>query len=1226
MTGTNVENQLSLANTVGALQESEKRYRRLFESAKDGILILNADTGRVDDVNPFLLKLLGYGYSAICGQHIWELGVFKDIAASKDAFKTLQDKEYIRYENLPLETCDGRRVQVEFVSNVYEVDHTKVIQCNIRDITARKREEARVRELATIVESSDDAIISKTLEGHILSWNKAAERIYGYTAEEIVGQSVSILIPRDLPDELPEILAKLKSGETVTHYETIRVRKDGKCIHVSLTISPVKDAEARIVGVSTIARDITERKQAEKVLRESEEKYRQIVETANEGICMTDADNLVTDVNQKMADMLGYLPEEIIGKPLVHFLFPEDLADHQEKWSHRLQGLSATYERRFRRSDGGECWTIVSVTAIRTEDGRFMGGFGMLTDITERKRAEEEIKQTNAYLENIFENSPDVITIVDKHGRIIKWNKMAAEIYGYTFEEMKGKPAFDLYADKDELEKMLMGLRREGSVKKWEIQMRRKDGTVIPFEISICLLHDSENRTLGSVGVARDLSGIKETLASLRASNDQLNQEIIERKLTEKALKESEERYRVLFEGSTHGILTVDIETKRFVFANPSICHMPGYSENELLELSIEDIHPKDSPDMVLSELESQLLGEKKLFSALPCLRKDGTVFFADIAGTITSIQGRKVAVGFFADVTERVKQTRQIEDLNRLYSVLSRVSQAVVRAKSPEAFLEQACREIVEGGGFLLSWIGQVELITNAVVPKAFWGGISEYVRGITVYADNRPEGRGPTGTCIRERHPFVHNDFLHDPMTIPWRDGAAPFGIASAAAFPIERAAGVWGALTIYSNELDRFGTEDVKLLKKVAGNIGFALDNLDSELRRKHVEAQLLHAQTMEAIGTLAGGIAHDFNNILGIILGYADLELLEFVGSDESRDRVEHIRKAALRARDLVRQILAFSRTHELERGPLQLGPILKEVLKLLRSALPSTIEIRRKIDLADDYGDLITADATQIHQVLMNLCTNAGHAMREKGGILDVSMSNVHFGPHDSARPPELPPGLYVRICVSDTGCGMDDKVMERIFEPYFTTKGVGEGTGMGLSVVHGIVRGHEGAITVVSELGAGSTFCVFFPAGAKEVEIQPDVGPVGIPMGKESILFVDDEEELARLGKEALERFGYTVFSTAKAVEAFDVFRTAPERFDLVVTDQTMPQMTGMELAAELRQIRPSIPVILCTGFSELVTEQNMRATGIQEVMMKPLIMDEVGRVIRRVLDREGRK
>jgi PAS domain S-box-containing protein len=215
------------------------------------------------------LQLLGYSYDAIWGQHIWELGVFKDIAASKDAFKILQDNEYIRYDDLPLETLDQRQIAVEFVSNVYLVDHRKVIQCNIRDITGRKRADQRLRDLAAIVESSDDAIISMTLEGRILTWNKAAERIYGYTAEEIVGQSVSILVPQDRPDELLEILAKLKSGETVTHYETVRVRKDGECIHVSLAISPLQDAKERILGAATIARDITKRKRMEDELRKS---------------------------------------------------------------------------------------------------------------------------------------------------------------------------------------------------------------------------------------------------------------------------------------------------------------------------------------------------------------------------------------------------------------------------------------------------------------------------------------------------------------------------------------------------------------------------------------------------------------------------------------------------------------------------------------------------------------------------------------------------------------------------------------------------------------------------------------------------------------------------------------------------------------------------------------------------------------------------------------------
>jgi PAS domain S-box-containing protein len=1081
MSDTNGENQLRLPNTVEAMQDSEKRYRRLFESAQDGILILDADTGEVVDVNPFLLKLLGYSYGAICGQHIWELGVFKDIAASKDAFKILQDNEYIRYEDLPLETLDRRPIAVEFVSNVYLVDHRKVIQCNIRDITARKRADQRIRDLAAIVESSDDAIISKTLEGRILTWNKAAERIYGYTAEEIVGQSVSILVPHDQPDELQEILAKLKSGETVTHYETVRVRKDGERIHVSLAISPVKDAEARIVGAAIIARDIT-----------------------------------------------------------------------------------------------------------------------------------------------------------------------------------------------------------------------------------------------------------------------------------------------------------------------------------------------------------------------------------------------------------ERARQTRAILLLNRLYSVLSRVSQAVVRATSPETFLERACREIVDGGGFLLAWIGQVELMTNAVVPTAFWGGIGEYVQGIAAYADSRPEGRGPTGACIREHHPIVYNDFLHDPQTLPWRDRAAPFGIAAAAAFPIEREGRIWGALTIYSDELDRFGGEDVKLLEKVAGDIGFALDNLDSEFRRKqaedslrkseeqfrtlvesapdaifiqvggrfaylndaairlygagsdkellghaiverihydhrakvleririineeekptplielkhvtlhgttvyveshavpvtyqeskgalvfvrditerkqteeslllseerytrlfanaslgifrstlegklvhvnpafarmfgfdspeeakslvnnvgvdlyddplrrieivrmildakgpvrteelykrkdgsiftadlHVwaaqdtegellyfegfvediseskraeqekeklEAQLRQSQKLEAIGTLAGGIAHDFNNILQPIIGYTEMELNELSASNPMRGSLEQVLNASLRAKELIKQILAISRSSkEQQRIPIDISSVIREALKLLRSSLPSSIEMRQKIE-----PGVALADPTQIHQVLMNLCTNAAHAMDGRG-ILKVRLSPADLSKSDLADQPviDLKPGPYLRLTVSDTGCGMDTETMERIFDPYFTTKEVGKGSGLGLAVVDGIVKRHEGAITVRSEPGEGTTFSVYIPMVDVQSEATTQVDDL-LPRGSERILLVDDEPVLVEIGTIILKSLGYKVTSQTDSVNALEIFRSSPDEFDLVITDYTMPKMTGLDFASEVLRVRPDIPILLCTGFSEKITIGSGKELGMG-LLMKPYGMRQISEEVRKILD-----
>jgi PAS domain S-box-containing protein len=525
MSDTNGENQLRLANTVEALQDSEKRYRRLFESAQDGILILDADTGEVVDVNPFLLQLLGYSYSAICGQHIWELGVFKDIAASKDAFKTLQDNEYIRYEDLPLESLDRRPIAVEFVSNVYMVDQRKVIQCNIRDITARKRTDQRLRDLAAIVESSDDAIISKTLEGCILTWNKAAERIYGYTAGEIVGQSVSILIPQDQPDELSKILAKLKSGETATHYETVRVRKDGERIHVSLAISPVKNAEARIVGASTIARDITERKRAEEALRESEEKYRRIVETANEGICVADGDYLVTYVNRKMADILGYLPEEIIGKPLGHFLFPEDLADYEKKVSHRIQGNNETYESRFRRKDGGECWTNVSSTAISTEDGRFAGSFGMFSDITERKLAEDALRESEERFSKFFHASTVGTSITRlSDSQFADVNDAYLGLFGYTREEVIGQNPLKLgmWANPEDRAEMVDILQEQGRIQDFETRFHRKSGEIMDALLSAEVIELAGQRYI--LGLTHDITDRKRGERERKKLEEQLFQ------------------------------------------------------------------------------------------------------------------------------------------------------------------------------------------------------------------------------------------------------------------------------------------------------------------------------------------------------------------------------------------------------------------------------------------------------------------------------------------------------------------------------------------------------------------------------------------------------------------------------------------------------------------------------------------------------------------------------
>ena len=391
----------------------------------------------------------------------------------------------------------------------------------------------------------------------------------------------------------------------------------------------------------------------------------------------------------------------------------------------------------------------------------------------------------------------------------------------------------------------------------------------------------------------------------------------------------------------------------------------------------------------------------------------------------------------------------------------------------------------------------------------------------------------------------------------------------------------------------------------------------DRKRDEDEKAKLEAQLVQSQKMEAIGTLAGGVAHDFNNILGAILGFTDLTLQSVPGDSQEYSNLSQVLKAGERARDLVKQILVFSRRTAQVRKPLQVSSIIEEALKLVRASLPSTIEIQQNLAAP---SALVLADPTQIHQILMNLGSNAAHAMRENGGLLEINLAEVNLDRGDPGQHPDLTPGPYVRLTVRDTGQGMDQEVMGRIFEPFFTTKEVGEGTGMGLAVVHGIVKSSGGEITVSSRPGQGTTFTILLPKVAGEVATAL-TSPAPLPTGGDSILFIDDEEMLVDMTKEMLKKLGYKVVAQTNGLEALKLFQAQPDKFDLVITDQTMPHMTGIQLAQELRHLRPDIPIILCTGYSEKVSAENIKATEINELLMKPIFMSKLAETIRKVLD-----
>lgn len=461
---------------------------------------------------------------------------------------------------------------------------------------------------------------------------------------------------------------------------------------------------------------------------------------------------------------------------------------------------------------------------------------------------------------------------------------------------------------------------------------------------------------------------------------------------------------------------------------------------------------------------------------------------------------------------------------------------------------------------------------------------------------------------------------------------------GFCSFAALPLRNGSEILGVLGIASLQQRDFNAR-AAFLEALANEMAIGLNksllyeqvqqhamDLKASLSRiEEAEAErgmllqhLQQAQKMEAIGTLASGIAHDFNNILGAMIGYTELALISLQDESRTREKLNKVLTASQRAKALIHQILAFSRQSEEERKPVQIAHILKEVLEFMRASLPATIEIRRDFD---HNIETILADPVQIHQIFMNLCTNAHHAMKVSGGVLAVQLVSVDILPEQVVVFPGLKPGPHVRVTVKDTGHGMDPATLTKIFNPYFTTKDKGLGTGLGLAVVHGIVQKHGGVIKVASEPGKGSTFDLYFPV-IQEKANSISRAPENLPAGTEHILLVDDEQTLVDMGREMMEHLGYTVETRTSSMDALALFSSHPDRFDLVITDLTMPNMTGDKLAEELIQMRPDIPIVICTGYCEELMEERFKAAGIRALVMKPILLSKIAVAVREALDR----
>ena len=639
-------------------------------------------------------------------------------------------------------------------------------------------------------------------------------------------------------------------------------------------------------------------------------------------------------------------------------------------------------------------------------------------------------------------------------------------------------------------------------------------------------------------------------------SIDNLNREITERKLADEALQESEERLRDIANSMADWIWEVDAEG-RYTYCSNRVKDALGYSAAEILgKTPFDFMEPEEAEKIV------------EIFNTI--FRKKGQI--RNLQNWNISKDGRRVCL-----LTNGVPILDEKGNLLGYRGVDDDISD---RKQAEEALQEseekyRSMMEVMKDPVYICSSDFRVDYMNPSMTQRT---------------------GRDATGeNCFKALHdldekcPWCMYDKIQQSKSyvseiVSPKDNRS-YHVSSS---PIVHGDGTISKMTVLRDTTD---------LKKL--------------------ETQLQQAQKMEAIGTLAGGIAHDFNNILGGIIGYAELAKMKAPEGSNVIAYLDKMIKSSDRATDLIKQILTLSRQHKQKQRPVQVRHIIKETLSLLRATLPTTIEIKQ--DLAKDAG-VVNADPTQMHQVIMNLATNAGHAMQEKGGVLEVTLANVELDDLSAGKHLDLAAGSYLRLTVSDTGHGMTSEIRERIFDPYFTTKDTGEGTGLGLSVAHGIVKTHGGTITVYSEPGEGTTFHVYLPLILEE-EREEKESEEPLPTGTERILFIDDEEVLVEIGGQILEQLGYKVVTETSSVQALELFRAEPNRFDLVITDMTMPHMTGDKLARELMTIRPKIPIILCTGHSELVSEAKAEEIGIKAFVMKPLVMRNLAETVRKVLD-----
>ncbi len=1153
----------------------------------------------------------------------------------------------------------------------------------ITDITARKWAEDALAEresvLAAILDNSFQYNGLLDPAGRVLRANPKSLDAVGIKAEDVQGRFFW-----DTPwwshsateqQKLRDAITRSAKGEFV-RFETTHVTRDGRLQIIDFSLKAVRNIAGKVIMLVAEGRDITESKEAERALRESEDRFCKAFRATPDAISIVDLETgRILEINHAVERIFGFKERDVVGRTSVELNLWADPLDRQRMVEAiRRDGYVRDLQVTGLSKDGKPF--ICLFAAEKTEISGRACIVTVVRDITEQVRVEKALRESEEKFAKAFRSSPDAIAIIEQAtGRIIDANSGHERIYGWTREELIGRSTIELgyYRDPADRDGLIAAFHANG-------------GSVRDFEIA-CYNRKREPIMVSLSGEFIELNG-KECLVCVA-------HDITERKRTEQALRESEEKFATAFRASPNGISINDLETGEYIEANVGHEKIFGFTREQLIGRSTLELGFYRDPaqrDRLIAALRAN--GGSIRDFELACYNKRREPITVSFSGEFIEMNGRKCLVSIVRDITESKRSEQALRESEEKFSKAFRASPDAISVS------EFATGRIIDVNEAFERFSGytRAELIGRTSIDVGFLSDQNDRrklndelvqhgrVRELQVTARSRSGatmtfvtsaetveiggklcvvilGRDITDSikaeqALRESEEKFGKAFRSSPyaLTITEMDT----GLLVDVNWGFERMTGyrredVLGKTTLEVNLWPDSGDRD-ELLRRLHsdGRVRGAemkflnrmkevlvtrcsCDVVDlggkpcllavfediteqrkAENEHAAMELQFRQVQKLEALGQLAGGIAHDFNNILTGILAYAELATMDATDPAAVRGHLVEVGKAGRRARDLVRQILAFSRQQVNIRTPIRLHLVVQEAITLLRSSLPSSIDIRSD---ANHEAPVVLADATQIHQIVMNLCTNSAHAMRERQGILSIRLELRDLGEAPPGEIRRLQAGRYAVLTVSDNGHGMDDETLKHVFEPFFTTKAPGEGTGLGLSVVHGIIEDHDGVVLLESHVGKGTTFTLYFPEHIALTESNA-AEPAALGPGKgERILLIDDEKMIADSAGMLLERLGYRVTAKVDPRAALQAFEENPNAFDLVVTDLTMPRLSGIEVARKILALRPELPVLLASGYNATWTPEKIRELGLAGLINKPLTTSALASAVRTALD-----